>query len=137
MAGKAPSALLKIITVEDSSIIVARVRELLSYSNGLEFLGNATTVPTAVALIKERTPDVVILDINLGTRDGSNGIDLLSILRKTYPAMKIIMLTNLTDSRYRDLCRGNGADYFFDKSNDFDKIPDALNRIINEKTLTD
>jgi DNA-binding NarL/FixJ family response regulator len=137
MAGKATSALLKIITVEDSSLIVARVRELLSYNSGVEFLGNATTVSTAVALIEERRPDVVILDINLGSTEGSNGIDLLGILRKAYPAMKIIMLTNLTDNRYRVLCRDGGADYFFDKSNDFDKIPDALNRIVNEKNLTE
>jgi DNA-binding response OmpR family regulator len=47
--------------------------------------------------------------------------------------MKIIMLTNLTDNRYRIMSRDAGADYFFDKSNDFDKIPDTLNQLIDGK----
>jgi DNA-binding NarL/FixJ family response regulator len=135
MTTKAISAVLKIVTVEDSAIIVDRIAEMISDVPDVEFLGNAKSILAAIALIAECRPHVVILDINLGSVDGRNGIDLLMIIRKIYPEMKIIMLTNLADDGYRTLCRDHGADYFFDKSNDFDKIPDTLNQILSMKRL--
>ena len=136
METKPIAAGLKIITVEDSALIVSRVREMLSDIVGVEFVGNAGNIPAALDLIKTEYPDVMILDINLGTHDGTNGIDLLNVVRKIYPAINVIMLTNLTDEHYRSLCAYNGAHYFFDKSNDFDKIPDALSQIMEKRKQT-
>jgi DNA-binding NarL/FixJ family response regulator len=127
------SAALKIVTVEDSHAIVERLKEIVTRIGGVEFQGNAETFTAAIDLIKAVRPAVVILDINLRSEDGKNGIYLLSMIRKIYPETKFIMLTNLTDIRYRDLCMDFGADYFFDKSNDFDKIPETLNQIIDMK----
>jgi DNA-binding NarL/FixJ family response regulator len=131
MKTKAIPAVLKVVTVEDSSIIVGRLKGMVSEVSGVEFLGNASTIPAALELIKITRPHVAILDINLQSRDRSNGIDLLMMIRPIYPEMKIIMLTNLTDTRYRIMCKDAGADYFFDKSNDFDKISDTLNALVS------
>jgi DNA-binding NarL/FixJ family response regulator len=114
---------------------VDRIAEMISDVPGVEFLGNASTIIAAVTLVAERKPHVVILDINLGDVDGKSGIDLLMIIRKMDPVMKIIMFTNLTGSHYRTLCSEHGADYFFDKSNDFDKLPETLNQILAAKRL--
>ena len=130
MKTKRIPAVLRIITVEDSSIIVGRLTTMLNEINGVAYLGNANTIPAAIGLLNTTRPNVLILDINLGSYDGKNGIDLLIMIRKNYPKLKIIMLTNLSDERYRILCTEYGADYFFDKSNDFDKIPDTLNQLI-------
>lgn len=127
---------LKIVTVEDSSIILSRMKSLLSDIGGVEFLGNACTVPEALVLIETGRPDVAILDIHLNRPDG-NGIDLLLLIRGTYPAMKIIMLTNMTETLYRTQCEKAGADFFLDKSNEFDRITDTLTRIIDLKRSID
>lgn len=125
-------AVLKIITVEDSLIIVSRVECMLSDIAGVKFLGNACNKNEALALIEAHQPDVVMVDVHLGCAEG-NGIDLLILIRKSYPAIKVIMLTNLTETRYRTLCLEAGADFFLDKSNDFDKIPETLAQILNLK----
>lgn len=127
---------LKIITVEDSAIILSRMKSLLSDISGVDFLGNASTVPEALALIKTGRPDVAILDIHLGSPDG-NGIDLLLLIRRIYPTMIVIMLTNMTEPFYRTQCEKAGADFFLDKSNEFDRITDTLTRIIDLKRLSD
>ncbi len=119
--------------VEDSSLIVDRVKGMLNEIAEIEFMGNANNIAGALDLIKRCSPDVVILDINLGERDGKNGINLLNIIRKVYHEMKIIMLTNFTAMQYRILCSDYGADYFLDKSNDFDKIPETLKEILDLK----
>jgi DNA-binding NarL/FixJ family response regulator len=128
---------LKIVTVEDSSIIVGRVKDLLDDIAGVQFSGNATSVTEALQLIDMHKPDVVIVDINLGSHEEKNGIDLLIMVRSLYPRIKIIMLTNLTDNRYRVLCQQGGADYFLDKSNDFEKIPDTLTAIMESEGRSD
>jgi DNA-binding NarL/FixJ family response regulator len=96
---------------------------MLSEIDHVEFLGNARSASEALILIDEKKPNVVILDIHLG-RNGihGTGIHLLVVLRSQYPEMKIIMLTNLSDAAYRNTCIALGADHFFDKSNDFDRV---------------
>jgi DNA-binding NarL/FixJ family response regulator len=126
MAERKSGLPLKIITVDDSPIIAQRLKSLLGDLDHVELLGNAENIKSALEFIEEEQPHVVFLDINLAHDRPRNGIDLLNALRKTYPAMKIIMLTNLSDLKYREMCKTFGADYFFDKSEDFDRIPEAL-----------
>jgi DNA-binding NarL/FixJ family response regulator len=127
------SAPLTIVMVEDSEIIVDRVKEIIGLVGGVKFLGNSVSVADAIALIRKDVPDVVMIDINLGYADRMNGIDLCTIVRKVYPKIKIIILTNHSGDHYRALCKAGGADYFFDKSNDFERIPDALQEIAQRK----
>jgi DNA-binding NarL/FixJ family response regulator len=125
---------IKVVTIDDSPIIVNRVKEILAEIPAVEFVGNTHSFPSALELIKRALPDVVILDININSPDGKNGIDLLTSVRRIYPSITIIMLTNLANNRYRNLCLGGGANYFLDKSNDFDKIADILNHLREIKT---
>lgn len=121
---------IKVITVDDSPIITQRIKSILAEMNNIEFLGSASNAVSALNLIHRQIPNVVILDINLDENISQfNGIDLLIALRKRYPQMKIIMLTNLSAPQYRTRCVAFGANYFFDKSNDFYKIPEALDEI--------
>ena len=124
---------LKVITVDDSLIIADRLREILAEIEQVEFIGNAATISSAIGLIQQQTPDVVILDINLELdTPPANGISLLIFLRKQFADLKIIMLTNLTHPQYRDTCLLLGADYFLDKTNDFESIPGLLKRFHSE-----
>lgn len=121
---------LRIVTVEDSCLVAERVKLMLKEIALVEFLGNARNSSEAKSLIGENTPDVVFLDIHLkDDATNANGISLLCDLRTRYPKMKIVMLTNMTDSHYRKLCLTSGADYFLDKSNDFDKVPEVIRGI--------
>ncbi len=121
---------IKVVTVDDSPIITQRIKSILSEMDNIEFLGSASNAVSAMSLIQRQTPNVVILDINLDENNSQfNGIDLLIALRNRYPQMKIIMLTNLSAPQYRMRCIAFGANYFFDKSNDFYKLPEVLNEI--------
>ena len=129
------SSTLKIVTVDDSPVIAERLQYMLSEIDSVEFLGNALNISAALQLIDERTPNVVILDIHL--KDDllvANGVHLLIQLRKKYPEIKIIMLTNVSVPQYRSTCMAFGADYFFDKTIDFEKIPDTLKKIQLQKS---
>lgn len=127
------ASILRVITIEDSLLIVDRIREIVQDVSGVAFLGNALNYASGIELIHDCLPDVIFVDIHLCGLDGKSGIDLLHSVRALHPEMLIIMLTNLTENKYRVLCQEGGADLFFDKSNDFDKIPDTLNQLILQK----
>lgn len=122
------------MTVEDSPIIIDRVEAILNEVSGVQFIGNAASMRDALTLIEQRRPDVLFLDIRLGQREDKTGIDLLSVVNKKYPAITVVMLTNLSQVRYRTLCEREGADFFLDKSEDFDKIPETIGQIIKKQT---
>jgi len=125
---------IKIITVEDSPLVVERMQTMLAEATYVEFMGNAENISSALNLINIHQPDVAILDICLEKEKGkANGINLLIELRQSYRDLIIIMFTNLVESQYRNACLALGADYFFDKSNDFEKIPEVLKEVFQVK----
>ena len=128
---------IKIITVEDSPIVVERIQSMLKEIAFVDFRGNATNISSALSLIGEEQPHVIIIDISLEEdKPKANGINLLIELRQKYSDVVIIMFTNLVEPQYRNTCKVLGANYFFDKSNDFEKIPEALKEINSIKKIS-
>ena len=122
--------------VEDSAMIVKRMSDLLNDIGGVTFVGNAQSISATLEILAKESPDAMILDINLGSSFEMNGIQLLHLIRKLYPILKVIMFTNLSNLHYRRQCFEAGADYFFDKSIDFDKLPEILAEISQQKKPT-
>lgn len=121
---------LKVFIVDDSVHVVERLRMLFHDYSNIQFVGSANSIATALVGIEVALPGVILIDINLKEDSPeANGTDLLSVLRKIYPSKCLIMLSNLSSPHYVKKCNDLGADYFLDKSNEFDKIPEILNRI--------
>ena len=112
---------LKIFIVDDSIPIVMRLFNILSEIESIKIIGIANSASKALEYIDKSNPDVVILDIHMP--DG-NGIDILKQLKKEKPSTKILILTNYSESDYKNICMKEGADYFLDKSIEFEKVLD-------------
>jgi DNA-binding NarL/FixJ family response regulator len=129
-----PKFPLRIVTVDDSAVVTERLQSMFSELNDVVFMGNARSINGALHLIEYHRPHVVILDIHLEAEmPKGNGITLLSKIKIFYPAMHVVMLTNTAISQYRSACMALGADYFLDKSHDFELIPETLKKINHER----
>jgi DNA-binding NarL/FixJ family response regulator len=117
---------LKVFVTDDSATVRERLVTMVLALPGISVVGQARDGPEAVDAIRRTRPDVVILDIRM---PGSNGIDVLRQVREMQPAPKVIMLTNYAYQQYRRACESAGADFFFDKSTEFDQIPQALEQV--------
>lgn len=134
MMGSERANVLKVITVDDSPIIAERIKAILNEVEQVIFLGNAVNVSDALFLIERKQPDVVIVDIHLdATNSDGNGIQLLSTLHEKYSKIKTIVFTNHNEPHYKLACIALGADYFLDKSYDFNKIPEILQKWTQKK----
>jgi DNA-binding NarL/FixJ family response regulator len=114
---------MKIFIVDDSELVVERVRALLSNIEGVEFTGQATNANDAVEAIERLKPDVVILDIRL---IGENGMNVLDRIKKEHAPPVVIMFTNYPYPQYRKKCRELGAEYFFDKVTEIESFVKVL-----------
>ena len=120
---------MKCFIVDDSELVVERVRALLSNIEGLEFIGQATNAKDAVEAIERLKPDVVILDIRL---IGGNGMNVLERIKKEQSPPVVIMLTNYPYPQYRKKCRELGAEYFFDKVTEIDNFVKVLRTLAQD-----
>ena len=102
---------------------------MLSEIEGIEIIGEAQDGIEARDRIPELKPDVLILDIRMPWR---SGIDVLRDIKQSDPATKVIILTNYPYPQYRKKCMEEGADFFFDKSTEFEKVPEVIEQLLQD-----
>ena len=115
-----------VFIADDSRIVQEHLVTMLDELTEVEVVGQAETVADAISAIGKLQPDVVILDIRM---PGGSGIDVLqTVKQQDKPAPLVIVLTNYPYPAYRQKCLQAGADFFLDKSTEFDQIPTLLER---------
>ena len=118
---------MKVFIADDSKVIVERLADLLRDVPGVEFTGQAGDVPETMRCIEEKKPDALILDLQI---PGGSGLEVLRAIRPDHPALQILVCTNYAYPQYREECLSAGANYFLDKSAEFEKIPAILRDLI-------
>jgi DNA-binding NarL/FixJ family response regulator len=116
----------QVFIVDDSAWIRLRLAEALARIPGVSLVGEAASAEEAVVGILRTRPDSVLLDLYLM---GHTGLDVMKAVRETAPEIVFVVLTNHSESQYRDACMEAGATYFLDKSQDFDRVPAVLAEI--------
>ena len=119
---------MKVFVVEDSAAVRERLVEMIREVKDIEVVGEAATYDTAVAGIIDTRPDVAVLDIKLANETGS-GIDALIEVRKTLPGIRAIILSNYSTPQHLKASADAGAEYFLDKSIDFERVAEILQQM--------
>ena len=114
---------MKIFLVEDSEQIRERLVEMIDGIGGHTVVGCADNYDDAVSGIRTSKPDVAIFDIKLAR---GNGIDALAAAKHEMPALRGIVLSNYATPQHVKASADAGAEYFLDKSAEFEKIGDIL-----------
>ncbi|NVK83119.1 MAG: response regulator transcription factor, partial [Cytophagia bacterium] len=83
-------AKMKIILVDDHSILLDGLKRLIQEDDMLSVLDAVTTLPEAIRAIDKHMPDLVITDYNLGEDDG---LSLVQKVKRINPEIKIIVLS--------------------------------------------
>jgi len=122
---------MKIFVVEDSAAVRERLVEMIRELTNIEVVGEAETYAGAVAGIRDALPDVAILDIKLADNGGS-GFDVLNAVRKELRAMRAIVMSNYVTPQHLKASADAGAEYFLDKTVDFERIPGILEQMKDE-----
>ena len=79
---------LRVLLVDDHDLFRAGVRAEIG--DHVDLVGEADEVDAAVELIREREPDVVLLDVHMG---GGGGRAVIEAVRETHPEIKFLALS--------------------------------------------
>ncbi|MCX6253831.1 MAG: response regulator transcription factor [Bacteroidia bacterium] len=120
---------MKIVIADDSSLLRERIKNLLNNINNVSVVGEALNGVEALQIIREKEPDLVILDIRMPEM---NGIEVLKKIRKLKMKVKVCILTNYPYPQYKKRCFEAGADYFLSKTEDFEKINILINNMLQD-----
>jgi DNA-binding NarL/FixJ family response regulator len=114
---------MRVFIADDSRVVVERLADLLKEVPGVQLVGRANDAPEAIHSIVKTNPDAVILDLQM---PGGSGLDVLRSIRRSHPSVWVVICTNYPYPQYREECIAAGANYFLDKSAEFEKIPEIL-----------
>jgi two-component system response regulator YesN len=110
---------MRVLLADDSGLILERLQTMVSMYKHVEIVGSLKNGTETLEALRNLKPDLAIVDIKM---PGLTGLEVLNEIRKEDKIVKFIILTFYSADYYRQMAIHAGADYFFNKADDFEKV---------------
>ena len=117
---------MNVFLVEDSPLVCQRLVEMIEADGTHRVVGQAATYEDAIGGIASTKPEVGIFDIKLAV---GSGIDALAEAKRRLPGLVGIVMSNYATPQHAKASAEAGADFFLDKSSDFERITEILSSL--------
>jgi two-component system, NarL family, invasion response regulator UvrY len=102
-------SMIRILIADDHAIVRAGLKQFIADQADMEVAAEASTGAEAIAAVRARDFDVVLLDISMPDK---NGIDTLKTLKHVKPELPVLMLSAYAEDQYAvNLLRAGAAGY--------------------------
>ncbi len=118
--------MIELLLVDDHELVRAGIRRILEDTPGIKVIGEASSGEEALKLVREKRPDIVIMDVNM---PGIGGLECTRKLVQTDPKLKVIVVTVHVDEPYPTKLLEAGASGYLTKSCAVDEIVLAINTV--------
>ncbi len=119
----------RVLLIEDSPIIRDGLVELINGDPRCKVMLSTDSEFEAVRELAAHEYDIAVVDLQL--KHGT-GLGVLRFLQDRGELLKIV-LTNFNSPQMRERCLSLGADYYFDKSREFDAVMRAIDSWIGQQ----
>lgn len=99
MTGAATRSRVRILVVDDHTIVRQGLRSILDLEPDFTVVGEAADAEQAVAQTERLRPDVVLLDLKLSDSAPAEGLDVCAALHGRHSDVNIVVLTTFLDER--------------------------------------
>ena len=117
---------IKVLLVDDHSIIRHGMRMAIATVEGIEVTGEAASGIEALHLVQKNRYDIALLDIRMPDIDG---FALLKLFRASHPELPILMLSLHPESVYAEWALKSGAAGYLSKYNPIDILVSAIRTV--------
>lgn len=118
--------MIKILLVDDQSIVREGLRSLLQAKPDLDVIGEAENGQIAVDQTLKLQPDVVLMDVRMPVMDG---VAATQILHQQAPQIKVLVLTTFDDDEYVSQAMHCGAKGYLLKDTPSEELAQAIRSI--------
>lgn len=119
---------LKVLICDDHELIREGLRRVLTEGTMLGSVGEASNAGEAMEAVRRERWDVVILDINLG---GRNGMEVLDEILAEYPRLPILMLSSYPEEQFALRAIRAGASGYLNKNLAARVLIDAIRQVLS------
>jgi DNA-binding NarL/FixJ family response regulator len=114
---------IKVLIVDDHTLVRAGIRALLSLAADIEVIGEASNGREALEKIRQNIPDVVLMDLAMPVM---GGLETTRRIRKEFPSVQVVVLTQYDDNEYVIPVIEAGARGFVTKMAAFSELATAI-----------
>jgi DNA-binding NarL/FixJ family response regulator len=122
---------IRIILADDHTIVRHGLSKLLQQEKDMEVIAQAKDGHTTVELVKEMSPDIVVMDIGM---PDLNGIDATRQIVRDHPKVKIIGLSMHSGRKFVEEMLKAGASGYLLKDCAIEELTVAINTVMSGKT---
>lgn len=125
-SGQSATKVIRVVLADDAPAVRRGLADLLGELPGVQIAAEAADAPQAIAAVRQHEPHVLVLDFRM---PGGGALAVLEAVGRKPHVPVIIILTNYPEPAYRTSCFAAGADYFLDKSTQFDEVANIIRKL--------
>ena len=122
-----------VVTIDDHQLVREGIATFLSLQDGIEVIGQASTIKQGLHIVASLTPDVVLMDLQIG--DKLAGISATATLKKHHPDCAVIILTSYHQDEYIFPAFEAGALSYLLKDILPDELADAVKKAAKQQPV--
>ena len=127
-------AKLQVAIADDNERIVQLLDNIISHDQEFEVIGKANNGEDAYSLIREKQPDIMLLDIIMPKLDGLSVMEKVGKDEKLKKKPEFIVITAIGQERITEDAFQLGASYYIMKPFDSDMVLNRMKHIGRSKT---
>ena len=113
----------RVLIVDDHILVRTGIERMLSETEGIEVVGQASDGEEAVQKARELSPDIVLMDVKM---PGIGGVEATRKITRTNPAIGVIGLTASGDETFVQRLLQAGAKGYLTKGTSYEEVIRAI-----------
>jgi len=121
---------MKVLLADESVLMMDLLKQMLGMHKEFEIVAQSYNGNDTLEALRNLKPELAIVDNNL---PGLSGLEVLEEIRKEDDDLKFILFSDYVSDYYLPSTRQTGNDFFFSKSDDFEKVFDVMSQMIKKQ----
>jgi DNA-binding NarL/FixJ family response regulator len=118
-----------VLVVDDNTCMRRTLRELLTGEADFEICGEAENGREAIAKAQQLRPDLIVMDLSMPVM---NGLDAARVLKRTMPAVPIIVFSEYSDAFSLEEAHSVGVSALVSKSEHISVFASRARSLFND-----
>ncbi|KOY15076.1 MULTISPECIES: response regulator transcription factor [Paenibacillus] len=122
--------MIRIVIAEDQRMMLGALSSLLNLEEDMEVVGRASNGQEALALVREHTPDICLMDIEMPVKSGLEAAEELKGMN-----CKVIILTTFARTGYFERALKGGVRGYLLKDSPIEELAEAIRQVMNGRRI--
>ena len=122
---------IRVVIADDHKIVRQGLRGLLEREPGIQVVDEAENGHSALQMIRESLPDIVVMDVSM---PGLDGIEATRQITQEIPNIKVVALSMYSDVRFITRMLKSGASAYLLKDSAFEELVKSIHAVIKNQT---